>query len=57
MVGVRRVRDRVMTAVVVFEEHVLGLIYEYAPRSRRYLEEIQSFYDELKCEILQDECY
>ena len=31
----RRVSDRVMTVVVVFEEDVMRLIGEYAPQSRR----------------------
>ena len=50
VVEVRRVSDRVMTAVAVNEEDVLRLICGYAPQSVRSLEERQSFYDELKCE-------
>ena len=49
MVEVRRVSDRMMTVVVVFEEDVLRLICGYAPQSGRSLEEKQSFYYELKC--------
>ena len=41
VVEVRRVRERLMTAVVVFEEDVLGLICGCAPKSGRCLEEIQ----------------
>ena len=48
MVEVRRVSDRVMTDVVVFEEDVLRLICGYATQSGKRLEEKQSFYDELK---------
>ena len=36
MVEVRRVRDRVMTVVVVFDEDVLRLICGYAPQSGGY---------------------
>ena len=50
VVEVRRVSDRVMTFVVVFEEEMLRLISRYAPQSERRFEEKQSFYDELKCE-------
>ena len=50
VVEVRRVINRVMTLVVVFEEDVLRLICVYAPQSGRSLEEKQSFYDELKGE-------
>ena len=50
VVEVRRLRDRVMTLLVVFEEDVLRLICGYAPQSGRSLERKQSFYDELKCE-------
>ena len=50
MLKVRRVSDTVMTIVVVFEEDVLRLICEYAPKSERNLDIKQSFYDELKCE-------
>ena len=42
MVEVRRVSDRVMTAVVVFEEDVLRLICGHALQSGRDLEEKQS---------------
>ena len=49
MVEVRRVSDRVMTVVVLFEEDVLRLICGYAPQSGRRLEEKQSFYGEVKC--------
>ena len=45
VVEVRRVSDRVMTAVVVLEEDVLKLICGYALQSGRTLEEKQSFYD------------
>ena len=48
--GRRRVSDRVVTVVVVFEEDVLRLIYGYAPQCGRSLEEKKSFYDELKGE-------
>ena len=37
--------------LVVFEEDVLRLICGFAPQSGRSLEEKQSFYDELKCEL------
>ena len=50
VVEVRRVSDRVMRVVVVFEEDVLRLICGYALQSGRSLEEKQSFYDELKSE-------
>ena len=43
MVEVRRVSNRVMTVVVVFEEDALRLICGYAPLSGRRLEE------KLKC--------
>ena len=39
MEEVRRVSDKVMTLVVVFEENVLWLICGYAPQSGRSLEE------------------
>ena len=39
VVEVRRLTDRVMTLVVVFEEDVLRLICGYAPQSGRSLEE------------------
>ena len=42
VVEVRRVSDRVMIVVLVFEEDVLRLIYGYAAQSGRCLEE-QSF--------------
>ena len=45
------VSDRVMAAVVVFEEDVLRLICGYAPPSEGNLEEKQSFNDELKGEL------
>ena len=47
---VRRVSDRMMTVVVVFEDDVLRLLCVYAPQSIR-LEEKQSFYDELEGEF------
>ena len=50
VVEVRRVSDRVMAVVVIFEEDVLRLICGCAPQSGRSLEEKQSFYDKLKCE-------
>ena len=50
MVEVRRVIDRVMTVVVVFEEYVLRLICWYTKQGGRSLEEIQPCYDELKGE-------
>ena len=34
-VEVRRVSDRVMTLVVIFEEDVLRLIYGYGPQSTK----------------------
>ena len=43
VVDIRRVGGRVMTAVVVFEEDVLRLIFVYAPQSGRFLKEKQSF--------------
>ena len=42
---VRRVSDRVMTVVVVFEEDVLVLNCGYAPQSGRSFAEKQSFYN------------
>ena len=48
-VQVRRVIDRVMAVVLVFQEDVLRLICEYAPQSGKRFEEKQSFY-ELKSE-------
>ena len=50
VVEVRRVSDRVMAVVLVFEEDMLRLILGYAPQCGRSLEEKQSFYDELKGE-------
>ena len=50
MMEVKRINDRVLTLIVVFEEDVLRLICGYAPQCGRCLEEKQSFYDELKCE-------
>ena len=50
VVDVRRVSDRVMTVVVVYEEDMLRLICAYDLQSGRSLEEKQSFYDELKSE-------
>ena len=50
VVEVRRVSDRVMAVVLVFEEYVLRLISRYALQSGRHLEEKQSLYDELKGE-------
>ena len=50
VVEVRRVSDRVMTVVVVFEEDVQRLICGYATQCERSLEEKQYFYDELKYE-------
>ena len=49
MVEIRRVSDRVMAVVLVFEEHVLRLICGYALQSGS-LEEKQFYYDELKGE-------
>ena len=49
VVEVRGASDGVM-ALVVFKENVLRLICGYAPQNGRYLEERQSFYDELICE-------
>ena len=46
---VRRVRDRVMT-LVILEADVLRMICEYAPQCGRRSEKTQYFYDELKCE-------
>ena len=43
MVEVRRVSDRVMAVVLVFEEDVLKLICWYAPQSGRRLEEKRVF--------------
>ena len=43
MASVRRVSDRVMTSVVVFEEDVLRLMCGHVPQSGRCLEEKQSF--------------
>ena len=40
-----------MITIVVFDEDVLRLICEYAPQSGRSLEEKQSFYDDLICEL------
>ena len=51
VVEVRRVSDRVMTLVIAFEEDVLRLICGYAPQSGRSLEDKQSLYDELKCDL------
>ena len=50
MVEVRRVSDRVMADVLVFEVDMLRLICGYAQQSGRSLEEMQSFRDELKGE-------
>ena len=49
VVDVRRVSDRVMTLLVVFEVDVLRLINGYAPQSGISLEEKQ-LHDELKYE-------
>ena len=49
MVEVRRVSDRVMTAIAI-EEDMLRLICGYALQRGRSLEEKQPFYDELKSE-------
>ena len=43
VVEVRRLSDRVMTVVVVFEQDVLRLICGYAPQSGRSLEENSLF--------------
>ena len=43
VVEIRRVSDRVMTIVVVFEEEVPMLICGYTPQSGRSLEQKQSF--------------
>ena len=43
VIEVRRVIDRVMTVVIVFEEDVLRLICGYAPQSGKSFEEKQSF--------------
>ena len=51
VVELRRVSERVMILVIVFEEDVLRLIYRHASQSGRSLEKKQSFYDELKCEV------
>ena len=40
-----------MMTVVVFEEDVLRLICANAPQNERSLEEKQSFYDKLKCQL------
>ena len=45
VVEVRRVSDRVMTFVAVFEEDVLRLIFDYALQSQRNFKEKQSLYD------------
>ena len=50
VIEVRRVSDRVMSFVVVFEENILRLIYRHPPQNGRSLEENQSFYDWPKCE-------
>ena len=50
VVEVRMVRDRVMTAVLDFEQDVLRLICGYAQQRGKSLEEKQSFYNELKGE-------
>ena len=50
MVEVRRVSDRVMTVVAVFEEDVLRLICGYAHQGESSFEVKQSSCDELKCE-------
>ena len=44
VVEVRRVSDRVMILLVVYEQDVLRLVCGYAPQSGRSLEEKQSFY-------------
>ena len=49
MLDLKMVCDRVLT-LVFFEEDVLRLICGYPPHSGGSFEEIQSFYDELKCE-------
>ena len=49
VVEVKRVSDRVMTLVVVFEENVLRLICGNAPQSGRCFDE-KVFYDDLKCD-------
>ena len=49
VVWIRRVSDRVMTGVVVFNR-MSRLICWYAPQSGGRLEERRSFYDKLKCE-------
>ena len=43
VVEVKRASDRVMTAVVIFEEDMLRLICGYAPQSGRSWEEKRSF--------------
>ena len=50
VVEVRRLSNRVMTLVVVFEKDVLRFICGYVPQGGRSLENKQSIYDELKCE-------
>ena len=47
---VRWVSDRLMTAVVVFEEYVLRSICGYALQSGSSFEVKHSYYDKLKCE-------
>lgn len=39
--------DRVMAVVLVFEEKVVRMIFEYGPQSGRGCEEREKFYDEL----------
>ena len=43
VVEVRKVSDRVMTFVVIFEDYVLRLICGYAPQSGRSFEEKRLF--------------
>ena len=50
VVEIRRLRDRVMTLVVVLEEDVMRLICGYTPQSVGSLEEKQTLHDEQKCE-------
>ena len=45
VVEVRRVSDKEMTLLLVFEEDVLRQICGYAPQSGRYLENKRFFYD------------
>ena len=45
VVEVRRISDRVLTVIVLFEDDVLRLICVYAQQSERSFEEKQSFWD------------